>query len=837
MGSAPSHDLVVKGGLVVTPTGTLRADVGIAGERIAAIGLELDGARELDAEGLYVIPGAIDGHVHLADPTFPPYAITTADTFATGTRAAAFGGTTTVVDFAQPAVGQPLMEELERRRGDAEGEAVIDYALHMNVRDPDPLRVREIAAVVAAGVPSFKLYMAYDGYRIPDAAILRAMTALAAEGGLAVLHAENDDVIAVETERLAAEGRGGPAWLAATCPPAAEAEAVHRAIMLAEVAHARLLVFHLSCREAARELAWAKRRGRSVSGEVTSHGLTIEASELRGGDARAQSLAVRPPLRDGAQRAALWAALADGTIDVVGSDHCPRTPLADSQPAGVSGIEPRLALVHTFGVGAGLIDLRRWVEVCCARPAAILGLDRKGRLEPGADADVVLFDPRREVVLSAATLHSALPFSSYEGVALRGWPATTISRGEVIVADGDFIGDAGPRSLRRAGLLMALRVDAAGLRADLETLRTIGATPEGGIDRRSFGDAHLRARAWFIDRAERAGLRTRVDAAGNHSAVLGGGERTLMLGSHLDSVPNGGNFDGALGVVAALHVLIAARAAALAPPLALEAIDFTDEDGTLVGLLGSWALAGALTREVLATPRGGREALLAGLARGGLTEDGLFEARRDPATIAGYLELPHRAGAGARARRCADRGREAIFGSRSFALEFRGAADHAGTTPMGERRDAGARGGGLHGRGERPRRARVPGRGRDRRRPAPAPGRLQRDPRAGRGQARVPRRRCGHARPARGGAARLRRPRGGGAGGRGRDRAGGPLGADAARRRRHRRDRAAPPGGSGCGRCGSPPAPATTPRRSPPSRRRGWCSCPRSAGSATIRAS
>jgi dihydropyrimidinase len=438
-----SYDLVVKGGLVVTPSGRFPADVAILGERIAAVGRDLGGARELDASGLWVIPGAIDDHVHLADPTFPPFAVVTADTFATGTRAAAFGGTTTVVDFAQPAVGQPLLDELERRRSDADGEAVVDYALHLNLRDPDPARVGEIPAVFAAGVPSFKLYMAYEGYRIPDAAIFRAMSAIAARGGLAVLHAENDDVIEVLTARFAQQGRTGPAWLAATCPPAAEAEAVHRAIMLAEVAGARLLVFHLSCAEAAREVAWAKRRGAAVAAEVTSHGLSIDHAALETADALADSLAVRPPIRDAAQRAALWTALANGTIDVVGSDHCPRTPIGARQPAGVSGIEGRLALVHTFGVRTGLIDPCRWVEVCCARPAALLGLDRKGRLEPGADADVVLFDPEREVTLSPATLHSALPFSSYEGVTLRGYPLTTISRGEVIVHDGQFLGAPG----------------------------------------------------------------------------------------------------------------------------------------------------------------------------------------------------------------------------------------------------------------------------------------------------------------------------------------------------------------------------------------------------------
>ncbi|HEY2936616.1 MAG TPA: amidohydrolase family protein [Gaiellaceae bacterium] len=438
-----SYDLVVKSGLVVSSEQAFVADVGIAGERIAAIGTGLTGARELDATGLYVLPGAIDGHVHLTDPTFPPYATLTGDSFATGTVAAAFGGVTTVVDFAQPAVGQPLLDELDRRLSDAAGEAVIDYGLHLNLRDPDPARVAEIPAVFERGVPSFKLYMAYEGYRLSDAAIFRAMQAVAAEGGLSVLHAENDDVIQVLTRQLEAEGRTGPRWLAAACPPAAEAEAVNRAIRLAEVASSRLLVFHLSCAESVAEIARAKQRGQDVAGEVTSHGLVLEQSALLTDDLRAQSLAVRPPLRDAAQRRALWEGLAARTIDILSSDHCPRVPLESAHPAGASGIEVRPALVHAFGVGEGAIDLCRWVEVCCTRPADVFGLGRKGRLRPGCDADVVLFDPQKEVALSAGALHSALPFSSYEGVTVRGFPVTTISRGEVIVQDGSFVGAPG----------------------------------------------------------------------------------------------------------------------------------------------------------------------------------------------------------------------------------------------------------------------------------------------------------------------------------------------------------------------------------------------------------
>ena len=437
---ALSYDLVVRGGLVVTSEHAAVADVAVAGERIAAIGSDLHGTIEIDASGRYVIPGAVDGHVHLNDPTFPPYAELTADTFATGTRAAAFGGTTTIVDFAQPKVGQSLLDGLDRRLADAEGEAVIDYGLHLNLRDPDPARLAEIPAVFARGVPSFKLYTAYPGYRLPDAAVFRAMEALAEHGGLAVLHAENDDVIVELSARLASEGKTGPEWLADACPPEAEAEAVHRVIALARIAGARLLVFHLSCGESAHEIALAKQRGQDVASEVTSHGLVLDRSALLAGDA---SLGVRPPLRDAAQRDALWAAFAAGTIDVVESDHCPRVPKEDQHPAGVSGIEARLALVHAFGVNTGRIGVKRWVEACCTRPAELFGLHRKGRLSPGCDADIVVFDPQVEATLSVETLHSALPFASYDGITVRGYPVTTISRGEVIVADGQFTGAAG----------------------------------------------------------------------------------------------------------------------------------------------------------------------------------------------------------------------------------------------------------------------------------------------------------------------------------------------------------------------------------------------------------
>jgi beta-ureidopropionase / N-carbamoyl-L-amino-acid hydrolase len=232
-----------------------------------------------------------------------------------------------------------------------------------------------------------------------------------------------------------------------------------------------------------------------------------------------------------------------------------------------------------------------------------------------------------------------------------------------------------------------VRIDEQGLRADFDALASIGATAAGGVDRPSLGEAHLAARGWFLERAAAAGLETTVDAAGNHSAVLPANGPTLLLGSHLDSVPDGGRYDGALGVVAALHVLLALKDHDL--PLTLEAIDFTDEEGTLVGLLGSEALTGVLDDEVLRNPRGGRDALLAGLERAGLREERLHEARRDPATLAGYVELhieqgPRLERAGAQIGIVTG-----IVGARSFTLDFRGDAGHAGTTPMDARRDAG----------------------------------------------------------------------------------------------------------------------------------------------------
>lgn len=435
------YDLVIKQGRLITSHTSLVADLAISGEQIKAIGQDLQGQREINAQGLYVLPGAIDGHVHLDNPKLPPYDPPTADSFASGSQAAAMGGVTTVIDFAQPRPGESLLQELQRRKTDASETAVIDYGLHLNYRDPDPARLEEIPAVVKQGVPSFKLYMAYEGYQLSDATILFAMEKIAQERGLAIMHAENFDITQRLKKRLAEQGKVGPRWHTAAYPSVIEGEATHRALALAHLAGVRVLIFHVSSQEGVRELRLAQARGQSAWGETCPHYLTYTDDVYKHDHTLSQSLMVVPPIRDAQHQTALWDGLRAGTLDIISTDHCPRPYQQDQlcQRPGASGIETRLALVHTFGVRTGRISLCQWVSACCVRPAEIFGLATKGRLEPGFDADIVLFDPEKELTYSPDTLQTPIPFSSYEGVRVTGAPVVTISRGEIIVDNAKLL--------------------------------------------------------------------------------------------------------------------------------------------------------------------------------------------------------------------------------------------------------------------------------------------------------------------------------------------------------------------------------------------------------------
>lgn len=431
---------MVKGGQVISSGFSEVADLGVEGEKIAAIGTDLDGTKTLDASGLYVLPGAIDGHVHLFDSCSA--SVPTADDFATGTKAAAFGGVTTVVDFAESSGDEPLERSLMLRKRDADGHAFIDYGFHMNIRHASQEHLAQVPAMLDLGVPSFKLFMAWEGYRLSDVELLRSMEAVASCRGLSIVHAENEDIIQELKQRLIVAGQSGPRWHTATSPPATESEAIHRALRWGELSGSRVLIFHISSQPGLRELAVSKDRGQPAYGEVCIQYLVLTDDLYRSDSDFAHSLMVRPPLRSQDHQDGLWSGLMDGTVDIVSTDHGPRRSSSDGRPhpSGTSSIETRLALLHTFGVRSGRLSVDRWVKLCCERPAEVFGLRHKGRLAPGYDADIVMFDPGRKLVLSPQTLHSDIDYSTYDGIEVTGMPVTTISRGQVLVDNGELCG-------------------------------------------------------------------------------------------------------------------------------------------------------------------------------------------------------------------------------------------------------------------------------------------------------------------------------------------------------------------------------------------------------------
>jgi dihydropyrimidinase len=432
-----AYDLVIRGGRVVTAHEDYLADVAVQGGTIAAIGSDLHGTRELDARGKLVLPGAVDGHVHMR--TERPKDVYD-DDWDTGTIAAAFGGVTTVVDQAQVEPGQMLREGVDRRLAEASGRSLIDYGVHVNLREPNIERVAEFEALTARGCPSFKLYMTYETYQVPDDVIFVAMQEIARLGGLVIVHAENDVMIRELMRQNAVAGRSGIRANASARPPEMEGEAVHRTLAMARLAGCRALIYHVTAADSVREIAAAKGRGQLAFGEGCLPYLMLNADAMDD-PVTGPSFDISPPLRDQEHRLAQWAGLASGALDIISTDHGPRRLIRNAdgsvtRPPGTSGVEVRLPLTYGAGVRGGLISLHRWVELCCTAPAELFGLTRKGRILPGYDADLVIFDPERRVTLSAETLHSNVDHSTYEGVELQGYPVVTISRGEVLVEDG-----------------------------------------------------------------------------------------------------------------------------------------------------------------------------------------------------------------------------------------------------------------------------------------------------------------------------------------------------------------------------------------------------------------
>jgi len=456
---------VIRGGLVLTASDEVLADVLIEDERVAAVATPgtadawtRGDATIIDATGCYVIPGGVDAHTHMEMPFGGTVA---ADTFETGTRAAAWGGTTTIVDFAVQKIGDGLRETLDAWHAKAEGTCAIDYAFHLILSDVNERTLAEMPGLVDEGVSSFKLFMAYPGALYSDdGRILRAMQSCAAIGALPMTHAENGIAIDVLVQQALAARRTDPRFHGSTRPALLEAEAVHRAIALARVAGAPLYVVHVSATEAVEELTRARDLGLNVFGETCPQYLFLTEDDMARPDFEGAKYVCSTPLRAAEHQGALWRGLRTDDLSVVSTDHCPFCFAGQKEigrgdfsriPNGLPGVEHRMDLLHQ-AVLDGHIGRRRWIELACATPARMFGLyPTKGALFPGSDADVVVYDPKAGRRLSAATHHMNVDHSVYEGRAVTGRARTVLSRGRVIVDDGVYTGSAGHGRYRPRG--------------------------------------------------------------------------------------------------------------------------------------------------------------------------------------------------------------------------------------------------------------------------------------------------------------------------------------------------------------------------------------------------
>ncbi|MEK6619737.1 MAG: dihydropyrimidinase [Chloroflexota bacterium] len=444
---------LIQGGTVVTAADTYRADVLVVDDTVAAVGKDLTagGAKRVDASRKYVIPGGIDVHTHMELPFGGTFA---SDDFYTGTVAAAFGGTTSIVDFAVQGMGEPLEKARDAWMAKARGKAVIDYGLHMIVRDVSDEVLREMGSMVRDGVSSFKLFMAYPGvFMLDDASIFKALVRSAEVGGLICMHAENGGVIDVLVKRALAQKKTGPKWHALTRPPEAEAEATGRAFRLAEMAGGvPLYIVHLSASQALEQVRLFRDRGLPAYAETCPQYLFLSYDSYEEPGFEGAKYVMSPPLRPKWHQDELWKGLAKNDLQVVSTDHCPfcmkEKELGKGDfskiPNGAPGVETRMVLLYDGGVVGGRITLNRWIELCCTTPAKIMGMfPKKGTIAVGSDADIVVWDPRATQTLSAKTHHMRVDYSPYEGRKVKGRAVTVLSRGEVIVEKDKFVGKKG----------------------------------------------------------------------------------------------------------------------------------------------------------------------------------------------------------------------------------------------------------------------------------------------------------------------------------------------------------------------------------------------------------
>jgi dihydropyrimidinase len=446
--------VLIKGGLVVTASDSTVADVFVDDERISLIGEDLDvqADKVIDAAGKYVLPGCIDPHTHL---DMPFGGTTTIDDVESGQTSAAFGGTTCHVDFCVQGKGQTFAQALDDWRAKANGRQMIDMGYHMAVTDlAEGGTLEELASLPDQGVTSYKLFMAYKGaLMVDDDTLYRTMEVAAKTGALVMVHAENGDVIDILVREALEAGHTEPLYHALTRPPEAEGEATNRAIQLAHLAGAPLYVVHVTCKEAVDPIAAARAKGWDVFGETCTQYFFTSLDDIAKPNFEGAKYVFSPPVRDKSNWDVLWNAVRTDTLSAISTDHCAfafatqKTLGKDDFskiPNGGPGIEDRLRMIHEFGVRTGRISLNRMVELLATNPAKLFGLyPRKGTIAVGSDADLVVFDPQKQVTISAQAQHSKVDYNLYEGTQVTGSPEIVLLRGHVLVENDELVASPG----------------------------------------------------------------------------------------------------------------------------------------------------------------------------------------------------------------------------------------------------------------------------------------------------------------------------------------------------------------------------------------------------------
>jgi dihydropyrimidinase len=483
----PAYDLVIRNGRVATASDVFEADVAIAGESVAAIGRSLPpGKREIDARGKLVLPGGVDSHCHIEQ--LSAAGMMNADTFESATTSAAFGGTTTVISFAAQHVGMKLPQVLSEYHALARRGAVIDYAFHMIIADPTAETLADdIPALVKEGHASIKIFMTYDRLKIDDEPLLDILVAARESGALLCAHAENHGIIAWMVKRLLARGYTQPKFHAVSHARFSEADAFNRLIGMAALVDQPIMIFHVSTAEGAKVIREARGTGLKVFAETCPQYLFLTAEDLNKPGAEGAKWMCSPPPRTAADQDALWQALALGDLQTISSDHAPyrfdetgklragKNPNFRQVANGLPGLEVRLPLLFDAMVSKGRLGLEKFVDLTATAPAKIYNLHpRKGSIVVGADADIAIWDPAREITLSDAMMHDLAGYTPYAGRSLRGWPVTVLSRGRIVIADGRRLTEPGSgRFLVRTGGEAARPIGR--LVADMDPERNFGA--------------------------------------------------------------------------------------------------------------------------------------------------------------------------------------------------------------------------------------------------------------------------------------------------------------------------------------------------------------------------